>query len=145
MGQLQAVAERVISRLPQDVYAAIADYGDRHRRLLPPAYHDYHVEAGGSGAGTVVTWTLHVGNHRRPYRMLVTEPEAGRTIEERDSATSLVTRWQVRAEGSGSRVQLSSTWDQRATGFPALFERLFAPRSLARLHQETLRRLAELP
>lgn len=143
MAQLEAVAERVIGRPPADVYAALADYEQRHRALLPPAYHDYAVERGGQGDGTVVRWTLYVGNHRRPYRMQVSEPQPGRLLVERDADSSMTTQWDVQPEGSGSRVRVTSSWLQRATGFPAFFERTFAPRSLSRLHAEMLRRLDE--
>jgi uncharacterized protein YndB with AHSA1/START domain len=143
MAQLVAAAERVIARPPTEVYAALADYAGRRRAIMPPAYHDYVVESGGSGAGTVVRWTLHVGNHRRPYRMQVSEPQPGRLLVERDADSTMTTQWEVHPEGTGSRVRVSSTWLQRAKGFPAFFERTFAPRSLSRLHGETLRRLAE--
>ena len=142
MARLQAAAEQRVERPSREVYAAIADYGGQHRRALPEAYHDYTVESGGSGAGTVVSWVLHVGTHQRPYRMQVTEPQPGETLREQDGASSFATEWRVEPEGDASRVRLVSTWEQRSRGVPALFERLFAPRSLARLHQETLRRLA---
>lgn len=142
MARLQAAAEQRVERPPADVYAAITDYRGRHPRALPEAYHGYSVAAGGIGAGTVVRWVLYVGSHRRSYHMQVTEPRPGQVVREQDSNSSFVTEWRVEPEGEGSRVRLTSTWEQRSKGFPALFERLFAPRSLARLHQETLRRLA---
>lgn len=143
MAQLEARAERVIARPPADVYAALADYEGRHRTIMPAAYHDYTVERGGQGDGTVVRWTLYVGNHRRPYRMQVSEPQPGRLLVERDAESTMSTQWDVQPEGAASRVRVTSSWLQRAKGFPAFFERTFAPRSLSRLHAEMLRRLAE--
>ena len=142
MAQLQAQAEREIAGTADDVYRIIADYAGRHRALMPAAYHDYAVEKDDAGTATVVRWTLHVGNHRRPYAMGITYRPQETTILERDQHSSFTTEWRVAAEGSGCRVRLTSTWQQRSHGFPALFERLFAPRSLARLHAETLQRLA---
>lgn len=141
MAQLQAQAERQIAGAAADVYRLIADYAGSHRTLLPAAYHDYAVEKDASGAPTVVRWTLHVGNHRRPYAMNITYRPEDTTIIERDQHSSFTTEWRVTTEEAKCRVRLTSTWQQRSRGFPALFERLFAPRSLARLHADTLRRL----
>lgn len=141
MAQLRAEAGRTIDRAPDELYAIIADYAGRHRRIMPPAYHDYTVVSGGSGDGTVVRWVLHVGNHRRPYAMRVSQATPPLTLTERDSESSFTTQWLLAADGTASHVRLVSTWEQRSHGFPALFERIFAPRSLARLHAETLRRL----
>jgi hypothetical protein len=141
MGQLQAQAEREIAGNADDVYRLIADYAGRHRALMPAAYHDYAVEKDDAGTATVVRWTLHVGNHRRPYAMGITYRPEETTIIERDQQSSFTTEWRANAAGTGCRVRLTSTWQQRSRGFPALFERLFAPRSLARLHTETLQRL----
>lgn len=142
MTELQANAEQTYPQSPETLYAILADYQGRHQRILPDAYHDYAVEAGGAGVGTVVRWVLHVGNHRRPYAMQVSEPEAGRVLTEQERESSFRTEWRITPEGKGSRVRLRSVWRQRAHGFPAFFERMFAPRSLAKLHAETLRRLA---
>jgi hypothetical protein len=142
MAQLRAEAQQTIQRAPDELYAIIADYTGRHRRIMPPAYHDYAVERGGSGEGSVVRWVLHVGNHRRPYEMQVDQAPQTHALTERDRHSSFTTQWLLSAEGTATHVRLVSTWEQRSHGFPALFERIFAPRSLARLHAETLRRLA---
>jgi len=142
VAQLHAEADLWVAAPPRDIYARLADYRQQHSHVLPSAYHEYTVESGGQGAGTIVSWVLHVGNHRRPYRMQVSEPQAGELLVEQDTNSSFRNEWRVLAEGSGTRVRLSTTWEQRSHGFPAIFERLFAPRSLSRLHQETLRRLA---
>ena len=142
MAQLRAQAEREIAGTVDEIYRIIADYPGRHRTLLPAAYHDYMAEVDDAGAATVVRWTLHVGNHRRPYALGITYRPQERAVVEQDQNSSFTTEWRVLADGTNCRVRLTSTWQQRSRGFPALFERVFAPRSLARLHAETLQQLA---
>ena len=142
MAELRAEAVLTIAGAADELYAIIADYADRHQHIMPAAYHDYAAETTNDAAGTVVHWVLHVGNHRRPYAMQVQATPSERLVVERDRDSSFTTEWRVVPEGSGSRVRLASTWQQRSHGFPALFERLFAPRSLRRLHAETLQSLA---
>ena len=142
MAQLRAEAQRQIVRPVDELYAIITDYAGRRRRIMPPAYHDYVAESAGSGAATVVRWVLHVGRHRRPYEMQVSETPADHRVVERDGNSSFSTEWHVKTVDGMSRVSIASSWQQRSRGFPALFERIFAPRALARLHGETLRRLA---
>ena len=142
MAQLHAEAQRLIDRPVDDLYAIITEYAGRRRRIMPPAYHAFAVEPGTGGAATVVSWVLHVGRHRRPYEMQVTETPADHRVVEGDRGSSFRTEWHVTAVDGATRVTMASSWQQRSKGFPALFERLFAPRSLARLHAETLRLLA---
>ena len=131
MAQLHAEAQQQIDRPVDDLYAIITDYAGRRRRIMPPAYHDFAVEAGAGGAATVVRWVLHVGRHRRPYEMQVTETPADHRLVEHDRGSSFSTEWHVTAVDGASRVAIASSWQQRSRGFPALFQRLFAPRSLA--------------
>lgn len=142
MASLRAQAERPIPKPADDVYRIIADYAGRHQRLMPEAYHDYAVDSDQEGVATVVRWTLHVGNHRRPYVMAIDYAPSEHAIREHDQHSSFTTEWRISPDETNCRVLLSSAWQQRSHGFPALFERLFAPRSLARLHAETLRHLA---
>jgi len=142
MAQLHAEAQQHIARPVDELYAIITDYAGRRRQIMPPAFHDYTAEAGGNRAPTVVRWVLHVGRHRRPYEMQVSETPAEYRVVERDRNSSFTTEWHVTNVDDASRVSIASSWQQRSRGFPALFERIFAPRSLARLHAETLRRLA---
>lgn len=139
---LVATAQQTIDKPASDVATLLNDYRARPS-FLPDKYHDYQVEVGGNGAGTVASWTLHVGTHQRKYRVSVTGPDAAALLVERDEFSSFTTRWTVHPGGSGTLVSLQSEWDQRSAGFPALFERIFAPRSLASLHRLTLQRLAD--
>ena len=142
MTKLNARAELEIARPADVLYAIITDYAGRRQRIMPSAYQDYAVDDTTGEPVTVVRWVLHVGNHRRPYEMHVSRRVDERRAVERDMHSSFTTEWQVIPLGNSSRVSLASAWQQRSHGFPAFFERIFAPRSLARLHAETLQRLA---
>jgi hypothetical protein len=143
MAQLNAKAVLEIAQPADALFAVITDYAGRRRHIMPTAYHDYAVDSG--EPVTKVRWVLHVGNHRRPYEMHVSRGPSERRVVERDIHSSFTTEWQVTSLGDGSRVTLASAWQQRSHGFSAMFERFFAPRSLARLHAETLQRLAAEP
>ncbi len=140
MGTVHASAERAIAAPPEKVYHLLADYREGRPRILPDSFTDYSVEAGGTGAGTVVTYTLHAAKRERPYRMEVTEPQPGRVLEESDAGSSLTTTWTVEPTGSGSTVRIDTRW-QGAGGVGGFFERTFAPKGLGRIYEQILDRL----
>lgn len=137
MGTVQASAERVIAAPPEQVYALIADYRDGRPKVLPEGYVDWRVEEGGQGAGTVVTYTLNAARRSRPYRLLATEPQPGRYLHEADTTSSFTQGWKVEPAGTDSRVQISCSWEG-AGGIRGFFERLFAPKGVARLYEQIL-------
>jgi uncharacterized protein YndB with AHSA1/START domain len=140
VGTVHASAERAIAAPPQRVYELIADYREARPRLLPDSYVDYTVESGGSGEGTVVTYTLHAAKRERPYRMVVAEPQPGWVLEEADAGSSLVTTWTVAPADTGSRVRIHTRWEG-AGGVGGFFERTFAPKGLGRIYEQILDRL----
>src|ERR671926_631382 len=101
MGQVVATAERVV-RAPVDrVRSALADYEGTRPRVLPEQFSGYRVESGGSGAGTRVHWRFAATSKRvRDQLVEVAEPDAG-TLVERDTNSSMVTTWTVRAADAG--------------------------------------------
>jgi hypothetical protein len=74
MATVRAGAERVLQASPAQVYALLADYREGRPQILPESFRDYRVEAGGTGAGTVVTYRLQAARRERPYRLEVSEP-----------------------------------------------------------------------
>lgn len=140
MAEIRVAAERDIAVPPEQVYRYIADYVYHHPRFLPPAFSNLRVEEGGVGEGTVVSFHLSTGRRERDYRMRVTEPSPGRVLTESDTTSSLVTRFTVSPQGTGSRVRIETTW-QGAGGIGGFFERTFAPRVLSSLYQDELVRL----
>src|SRR5690242_2725305 len=91
--------ERVISATPEAVYNFLADYA-RRPLILPPNYVDYHIERGGFGAGTVVSYRLEAVGRERSYSVRVEEPASG-TLVERDINSTLETSWQLLPMGNG--------------------------------------------
>ncbi|MFC0082663.1 SRPBCC family protein [Aciditerrimonas ferrireducens] len=141
MGEVRAEARQVVPGTPQAAYDHLADLAKR-RALLPEAWRDLAVEQGGRGAGTVFRVTLVAGGRERQYRMALEEPEPGRRLLERDLGSSLRTTYTLEpAPGGGCEVQVVTTW-QGASGIGGFFERRFAPRALAQVHQALLANLA---
>lgn len=143
MGTIEVSAERSVATTADAVYGWLADYADHHHRFLPGAFSGYSVEAGGVGAGTVVSFSITAGGRTRSYRMAVSEPEPGRVLEESDTGSSLVTTFTVTpdgADGESSTVRIASRWEG-AGGIGGFFERRFAPKVLRRLYVEELDRI----
>jgi hypothetical protein len=143
MGQVVATAERVV-RAPADaVRAALADYTTTRPAVLPEQYSEYRVDAGGQGAGTRVHWRLQATSKRvREQDVVVTEGPDGALVES-DANSSMVTTWTVHpadADARASTVRARTTWNG-AGGIGGFFERTFAPKGLARIHDALLERL----
>ena len=141
MGQVVATAERVV-RAPADVVrAALADYATTRPAVLPEQYSEYRVDVGGQGAGTRVHWRLQATSKRvREQDVVVTEGTDGSLVET-DANSSMVTTWTVSPADAGvSTVRSRTTWTG-ATGVGGFFERSFAPKGLARIHEALLERL----
>lgn len=120
-------------------YRLIADDA-HHQRFLPDAFSEFQVLEGGVGAGTRHRFVVAAGGRRRVYTMRVEEPEPGRVITETDEDSSLATVWTVTPAADGCRVRISTSWDG-AGGVGGFFERLFAPRVMARMYADELARL----
>ena len=145
MSHIFVRSERVIDARPADVYETIADYKEKRPRMLTPNFLAYTVEKGGQGNGTVIGYRLRAANRERPYRMRVEETVKGQTIVERDSNSSLVTRWTVLPWDGGekSRVSIESEWEG-GQGVGGFFERTFAPMGLRKIYNNMLSQLALL-
>lgn len=140
MATIHVSAERLIRAAPARVYTYLANYRDDHPHLLPPAFSDYHVEEGGVGEGTVISFNVTTGGRTRSMRSRITEPEPGRQLMESDLESSLVTIFLVDPEGNDSRVRITTTWESSG-GIGGIMERLFAPMVLRRLYEEELTNL----
>ena len=133
-------AEGTVDAPADAVYRYLADMRDHHPRFMPPAFSDFQVESGGTGAGTITRFKMTVGGRTREYRMHIAEPEPGRVLTESDMNSSAVTTFTVSPRGSASLVQISSAWDG-AGGIGGLFERMFAPGFLRAIYRDELKRL----
>jgi hypothetical protein len=140
MARNVVTAEGMVDAPADTVYSYIADMREHHPRFLPPAFSDFHVEAGGVGTGTITQFTMTAGGRSRHYRMTVAEPEPGRVLTESDTNSTAVTTFTVTPRDSTSLVQISTAWDG-AAGIGGVFERLFAPRVLRAIYTDELKRL----
>jgi uncharacterized membrane protein len=141
MGVIQVAAERTVNAPAEAIYGYIRDM-NVHPKFLPPAFSDFHVESGGVGTGSVTRFKVTAGGRTRDYHMTVDEPEPGRVLRESDQNSSLITKFTVDPEVSGSSlVQISTSW-QGAGGIGGFFERTFAPRAMKAIYEDELQRLA---
>ncbi|MFI1015144.1 SRPBCC family protein [Streptomyces sp. NPDC020965] len=142
MAQVEATTERIIAADADTVFDTLADYENSRAKLLPPQFSEYEVREGGDGEGTLVHWRLQATSKRvRDCLLEVTEPTNGQLVE-KDRNSTMVTTWTVTPAGEGScRAVVTSVW-KGATGIGGFFERTFAPKGLARIHDLVLENLA---
>ena len=142
MAQVEATTERVIAADAEKVFDSLADYTGTRAKLLPEHFSEYEVREGGDGEGTLVHWKLQATSKRvRDCLLEVSEPTDGELVE-KDRNSSMVTTWRVTPAGEGrARVVVTSTWNG-AGGIGGFFEKTFAPKGLARIHDAVLARLA---
>ena len=142
MAHIHVQTEQVVNASPEEVYTFLKDYTKRPQ-ILTENYLNYKVEEGGNGAGTVVTYRLHAANRERGYRIQVSDPGTGKTLQESDEGSSLVTIWTLAPEANGqkTRVQIASDWEG-GKGVGGFFEKTFAPLGLRRIYTEILSKLA---
>jgi uncharacterized protein YndB with AHSA1/START domain len=140
MAKIVVSAERTVEAPADAVYRYVADMRDHHPRYLPPAFSDFHVESGGTGAGTITRFKVTAGGRTREYQMRVDEPEPGRVLTESDTSSSLVTTTTVTPRDGASLVTISTSWNG-AGGIGGFFERMFAPRAMRAIYTDELERL----
>lgn len=140
MAQVTARASTTVPVPPEQVLERLRDYEARPR-ILTENYTNYRVEAGGTGANTVLAYHFAAGGRERDYR-LRSEEDAG-ILRERDELSSFISTWTVEPLGPGtsSRVTLEGSW-QGAGGVAGIFEGLFAPLGLRRIYTQILGKLA---
>ena len=142
MAQVEATTERIVAADAETVFDALADYSGTRQKVLPEQYSEYEVREGGDGEGTLVHWKLQATSKRvRDCLLEVTEPTDGELVE-KDRNSSMVTTWRVTPAGDGrSRVVVTTVWNG-AGGIGGFFEKTFAPKGLARIHDALLAGLA---
>lgn len=145
MAMIHVKASGMVDAPLQQVYDFLRDYRINHPSILPPrVFQNYTVEQGGEGAGTIARFDMHAGGRVRPFRMRVSEPEPGRRLEESDTRSSAVTRFDFAPLDDGAKTQLTITTEWRgAGGIGGFFERTFAPRALKGVYEDELRRIAD--
>ncbi|WP_279102848.1 SRPBCC family protein [Gordonia bronchialis] len=140
MGQISATQSIDIAAAPDAVIGALADYNEVRPAILPEQYRDYAVIKGGNGDGTVVHWILQATS-KRQRDVKATVSVVPDTVTERDENSTMVTTYQVKAAGNGSKVTTTTTWNSQASGIGGFFEKTFAPKGLARIQAALLANL----
>lgn len=139
MGTVEARASRTIPAPAAEVYRLLTD-PNRRRDLLPEAYADVRVVPGDDAR---VTYTLHAARRVREYDVRIVPVEPDAKVRDEDQRSTLRTEWMLTPAGAGTDVRVHTSW-QGAGGVGGFFERTFAPKGVARLHEQTLERLAGL-
>src|SRR5947209_18424335 len=139
MATVTAAATKAVDASPARVLEFLRDYREGRPQILTENYSAYRVEQGGQGNGTVIAYHFAAGGRERDYRLAVEEVASG--LLERDQLSSFVNRWTVAPSGAGAQVTLESSW-QGAGGIGGVFERIFAPLGLRRIHAQVLDKLA---
>ena len=145
MSRIRFAADTVIAARPEAIYETFADYHAKHARILPTEFQDLEVEAGGHGAGTIVRFQTRVAGVERSYRMVVSEPEPGRVLVERDTLSTLVTTFTVTPiqDSQQAHVQIMTELDT-SPGLSGLLERALLPSIMQCVYKKELRLLAHM-
>ena len=147
MGQqeIRIHAESVLEASAPVIYEIIADYRTGHPEIVPkPYFQGIHVEAGGVGAGTVISVTMRVLGRTSVIRQRVSEPEPGRILVESSLDGSLETTFTVTpvsgAEDRKANVSIT-TLMKAHKGVVGAAERWLIPRVLEPAFQRELQLL----
>ena len=142
MSSQTATATKEIHAPADLVYKIIADYRNMHARILPKGYFlSLHVEEGGYGAGTIVSFTMRIMGRTQSFRSLITEPEPGRLLVETDIRSETATSFLVLPAGdvSATRVTISTALKGRSW-----IEAFLAKPTLEKIYNQELELLARL-
>ena len=128
------------------VYNVLSDY-EHHRRILPPKFFPgLDIVEGGVGAGT--RFTLHAKSFggNKQMHMVVTEPDPGSVLVERDIDNGLVTTFTVKPiDADTSAVTFETVW-QPQPGLKGVIDRITTPffmRIVYRQEQQILNEYAQ--
>jgi hypothetical protein len=144
MGKKMTISVTLDIDAPADkVYDVIADYHQGHRSIVSPKFfQDWHVEQGGHGAGTVLTYTAATLGTRIPHRAVVSEPEPGRVLVETEE--TLHTTFTVDPLGANRARVNFTTVVTPSKGVQGAIERLVMPPLLKPLYKEEIRQLGKV-
>lgn len=144
MSQLSISASALIPAPANEIYAVIADYRKGHPAILPQGnLYDLQVEAGGYGAGTIIRFRSKVLGVERSFRQVVSEPEPGRVILEKDIEGPVSTTFTVTPIGKGEQAQVNITTRlEIPPGLEGVVTRLLLPPAMKRVYEKEFRQLA---
>ena len=144
MSKNEEAVSKTIHAAADTIYKIISDYENHHPNILPEAYFEgLDVVEGGVGAGTRIDVHAKIKGSRQTLQMGVAEPQPGRVLSETDLNGGMKTTFALEplAEDK-TAVTITTAWPP-ASGFQALFNRLFLPRYIRGMLQAELEQLAE--
>ena len=145
MGLIKISADALVPAAAETVYAILADYHDKHPRILPrPPFGDLTVNQGGSGAGTEISFTMQVMGKTQTFHATISEPEPGRMLVETDVERGTVTTFVVEPRGATQAHVTITTEMPGPEGFAGRLQQWFTGRLLRPVYQKELANLAEL-
>lgn len=103
----------LIQGRPEEIYAVLADYRYEHAHIVPSKYlRNLEVEAGGVGAGTVIRYRARAFGIERPSRAVISEPEPGRVLVEKETTSTLQTTFTVTPtdDPQQAHLQIATRW-----------------------------------
>ena len=129
-----------INAAPDRVYHVIADYRNGHPHILPKQFRNLVVEAGGVGAGTVVSFEVRAFGTTRKFRAAITEPQPGRVLVEStmDGDPSVTTFTVEPVDGGRASDVTIDTRIVTKPGILGLMEGTMSRRFLTSLYREEL-------
>jgi hypothetical protein len=136
MSMLIAEADAAVDAPAAVVLEILRDFDGHHRRILPPAFSNFRVLAGGVGAGTVTSFTTTLGGRKVHGQTVVTEPAVG-VVREDVVGRDMVTTFRVQERGNHAFVTIRTTWTP-AGGLNGFLERRFAARLLRDVYRQEL-------
>ena len=137
-----ASATRLIHAPADRIYRIIADYRNLHALILPKEYFlSLHVEKGGTGAGTIISFSMRLLGRTMDFRALITEPQPGRLLVETDLRTETPTSFQVVPAEESSLTRVTISTELRGRHW---IEALLAKPMLEQIYRQELDLLARL-
>jgi Polyketide cyclase / dehydrase and lipid transport len=125
------------------VYATIANYHTGHPRIVPKQFSNLVVEEGGIGAGTVIRFDVKILGTTTHLRAVVSEPEPGRVLVERNVAgNEAVSTFVVDPDASDKSCQVTIHTEMPVRdGLAGVIEKFMLTRVLTSIYEEELKRL----
>lgn len=134
-------ASRLIQAPARELYAILADYRERHPRILPrPPFVSLVVEQGGVGAGTVIRCEMRVLGRVQTFHAAITEPDPGRVLVE-TTDTGYITTFTVRPLADGQRAEVMISTEIARRGIVGALEVRLASRLLQPTYVRELEQL----
>jgi len=134
-----------IAAPPERIYGIIRDYHHGHPSILPKQFSNMRVEEGGVGAGTKVHFDVTVLGQTQHFVALVSEPEPGRVLVEKNlEPTESVTTFVVEPANGGSAASVTiQTELAHKGGIAGRIERYMTARVLQSIYAAELKKLSD--